>query len=775
MRNRARQGLDSGLSLISRPGARPRGLRRRIVCYDPRMKGTAAGSWSPCGCCVLGWRRLPASRSTTCLRQRPRSGARRRLLAWAFLAAGLVAWSRRPGNRLGPLMVASCFALLLRQLRYSHDALAFTVFFAARRARLRARSRTSRSRIPPGGSPTGSSARFLKVVVRGRARLPARDPARLRRRARGSATSTRSRARACCSSPGRRRGSSASSRTSYAVIAYGVLAALFIVLVAPEARARDAAGAADPRAVARRRRRRRAVGRLQQRRHVHRRAPPAFVDDNVFWWQIVGLIALPLALLVGLLRSRLAHVDVGELVVQLEQTPAAARSATRSPGARRPDARGRLLAARAGEYVDADGGLSTLPEDGHDRAVTWLEHDGEPLAASIHDPSLRDEPELVEAAGAAARLALENARLQAELQAQLEKVQGVARADRRRRRRAAPPDRARPARRRAAAAGRARARAEARPAAARRSRRPGGRAPARVDCRRAAGRGRGAARARAGHSPGDPHAGRPRGRSRRARRPRAGPGDRRREPRSASRPRSRRPPTSSPPRRSTNVAKHAHASRVDPRRAREREARDRGRGRRRRRRGGGRRHGLRGLADRVEAQGGRLRIESPRRRRHSYARGDPVRVVIAEDSVLLREGLARILAEGGFEVVASVRANADELHDGRPKASTERRGRRRRMPPDPHRRGSARRARDPRAVPGDRRPAPLPGGRGDARARTLQRAAGGLRLPAQGPRPRDRRLPRGGPARGPRRHRDRSRGDRPAPRADRGRTTRSSS
>ena len=36
------------------------------------------------------------------------------------------------------------------------------------------------------------------------------------------------------------------------------------------------------------------------------------------------------------------------------------------------------------------------------------------LAALVHDPSLLEEPKLVEAAGAAARLALENARLQAE-------------------------------------------------------------------------------------------------------------------------------------------------------------------------------------------------------------------------------------------------------------------------------------------------------------------------------------------------------------------------
>ena len=38
-----------------------------------------------------------------------------------------------------------------------------------------------------------------------------------------------------------------------------------------------------------------------------------------------------------------------------------------------------------------------------------------------------------------------------------------------------------------------------------------------------------------------------------------------------------------------------------------------------------------------------------------------MRVVIADDSVLLREGLARVLSEGGFEVAAQA-ANAEELH-----------------------------------------------------------------------------------------------------------------
>src|SRR4029077_7636488 len=47
-------------------------------------------------------------------------------------------------------------------------------------------------------------------------------------------------------------------------------------------------------------------------------------------------------------------------------------------------------------------------------------------------------------------------------------------------------------------------------------------------------------------------------------------------------------------------------------------------------------------------------------RRHAGAGGDPVRVVIAEDSVLLREGLARLLEEADFEGVARCE-NAEEL------------------------------------------------------------------------------------------------------------------
>jgi hypothetical protein len=45
-------------------------------------------------------------------------------------------------------------------------------------------------------------------------------------------------------------------------------------------------------------------------------------------------------------------------------------------------------------------------------------------------------------------------------------------------------------------------------------------------------------------------------------------------------------------------------------------------------------------------------------RPHPPARGAAVRVVIAEDLALLRDGLTRLLTESGFEVVAAVEDGA---------------------------------------------------------------------------------------------------------------------
>jgi signal transduction histidine kinase len=138
-----------------------------------------------------------------------------------------------------------------------------------------------------------------------------------------------------------------------------------------------------------------------------------------FWFETSVALAIPLALGGGLLWAQTARSAVADLVVQLEQTP---------PGSVR-DALARTLGDPSLElalwlperrsYVDSEGRRLELPAPGAERAVTVLGPHEAPVAALIHDPVLVERRALLVAAGAAARLALENERLQAELRVQL--------------------------------------------------------------------------------------------------------------------------------------------------------------------------------------------------------------------------------------------------------------------------------------------------------------------------------------------------------------------
>jgi signal transduction histidine kinase len=70
-------------------------------------------------------------------------------------------------------------------------------------------------------------------------------------------------------------------------------------------------------------------------------------------------------------------------------------------------------------YVDGDGAPVKLPDDDSGRRSTFVERDGQPIAVLLHDPVLEHNVELVSSVCAAASLALENERLQAELRARL--------------------------------------------------------------------------------------------------------------------------------------------------------------------------------------------------------------------------------------------------------------------------------------------------------------------------------------------------------------------
>jgi len=137
----------------------------------------------------------------------------------------------------------------------------------------------------------------------------------------------------------------------------------------------------------------------------------------------VALMTLPVAFLAGLARSNLARLAVGHLVVELRDAPAPDR--LRDALARTLHDPTLALAYRVAgrdEWVDPDGNPISLPRQGDRRSCTVLERDGRPVAALVHDRSLDDDPALVGSVAAAAALALENERLQAEVRARLAEV-----------------------------------------------------------------------------------------------------------------------------------------------------------------------------------------------------------------------------------------------------------------------------------------------------------------------------------------------------------------
>jgi signal transduction histidine kinase len=149
---------------------------------------------------------------------------------------------------------------------------------------------------------------------------------------------------------------------------------------------------------------------------------PGFVTVQRATLFVIGLS--PIAFLIGLLDARLARSAVGDLVIQLrgDLQPAELREAL-ARALRDPSLTLAYWLPDYRSYVDLDGREVVVPSsDG--RSATVIERHGAPVAALLHDPALDDEPELLDAVGAAAGMALENARLQAELAARLEEVRG---------------------------------------------------------------------------------------------------------------------------------------------------------------------------------------------------------------------------------------------------------------------------------------------------------------------------------------------------------------
>jgi signal transduction histidine kinase len=143
-------------------------------------------------------------------------------------------------------------------------------------------------------------------------------------------------------------------------------------------------------------------------------------DQGLWRYEAAALVAFALGVAWGLFRERQARQSVAHLVVELGQGPrpggvrAALRQALGDPSLelayRRPE---------SGGYIDASGSPVTLDPDSG-RALTPVLRGDAPVASLLHDVRLLDQPGLLQEVLSAARIAVENEQLQAEVRAQVE-------------------------------------------------------------------------------------------------------------------------------------------------------------------------------------------------------------------------------------------------------------------------------------------------------------------------------------------------------------------
>jgi signal transduction histidine kinase len=133
---------------------------------------------------------------------------------------------------------------------------------------------------------------------------------------------------------------------------------------------------------------------------------------------------VPIAVLIVFLQRRLARGQVAGLVVQLgEQSTTVDLRTALARALGDPSLELAFWYPAEARYVRADGRQLELPGEGDTRRSTFVEHDGQPVAVLLHDAALEHNAELVQSVCAAAGLALENERLHAELRARLVELQ----------------------------------------------------------------------------------------------------------------------------------------------------------------------------------------------------------------------------------------------------------------------------------------------------------------------------------------------------------------
>ncbi|WP_433200203.1 sensor histidine kinase [Dactylosporangium sp. CS-047395] len=133
---------------------------------------------------------------------------------------------------------------------------------------------------------------------------------------------------------------------------------------------------------------------------------------------------LPLGFLAGVLRLRIGPTRVDELLVELATPAGASVPALRAllrRSLRDDTVEVGVWDPASQRYLDAEGSALVPPDADEPRTSTRIDFDGRPLGLLVHDPALREDPVRLDAVVAGAAVALERHRLAGAMLAEVER------------------------------------------------------------------------------------------------------------------------------------------------------------------------------------------------------------------------------------------------------------------------------------------------------------------------------------------------------------------